>query len=161
MDIIPGHHMDPDLFTQMIRHDEGVRNLVYDDATGQTIGPGYTVKGNPTIGAGRNVGPSGPGLRDGEIDSMLTNDLNWYEDQAATFPWYANLDPVRATVVCSMVFNLGLRSFSQFHDTISCIEKGDWEGAASNMIASRWAQQVGSRAERLSEMMRLGVPIQR
>jgi lysozyme len=92
---------------------------------------------------------------------MLTNDIGWYETQAMTFPWYASLDPVRATVVCTMIFNMGLRTFSQFHDTIGCIQRGDWEGAAANMMASAWARQVGARAERLADMMRLGVPIER
>ena len=95
--------MDADLFEQLLRHDEGLRIRVYDDATGQTIEPGYQCKGNPTIGVGRNVGPSGPGLRDDEITLMLTNDLNYYEQQAATFDWYVSLDPIRQTVVCCMM----------------------------------------------------------
>jgi len=153
--------LDPALFESLLKHDEGIRTRVYDDATGKIIGPGSVVVGNPTIGVGRNVGPSGPGLRDEEVDALLHADTAHYELQAATFDWYANLDPVRATVVTCMIFNMGLRAFSTFVDTISCIRNADWEGAAAHMMASRWATQVGPRAERLSEMMRLGVPIQR
>ena len=153
--------LDPALFEALLRHDEGIRNRVYDDATGKLIGPGSVVVGNPTIGIGRNVGPSGPGLRDDEVDALLHADTAYYDSQAATFDWYGQLDSVRATVVACMVFNMGLRTFSTFHDTILCIQKSDWEGAAAHMLASKWARQVGSRAERLAEMMRLGVPIQR
>ena len=32
--------------------DEGIRMLVYDDATGRPIGPGTLVRGHPTIGIG-------------------------------------------------------------------------------------------------------------
>ena len=153
--------LDLGLFERLIRHDEGVRSYVYDDATGKPIGPGTTVVGNPTIGAGRNVGPSGPGLRDDEIDAMLTNDASHYEDQARTFDWYATLDPIRATVICCMVFNIGLRGFQEFHRLHAAIKAGNWEDAAAEMLDSRWSNQVGERAHRLSEMMRLGVPITR
>jgi len=160
MELLPCH-LDLELFQTLCRHDEGVKNKVYDDATGLPIGPGTLVLGNPTIGVGRNVGPSGAGLRDSEIDALFANDANYYEAQAQTFDWYFGLDPIRATVVTTMIFNMGLRAFSGFHDTISCIEKRDWEGAAANMLASHWAVQVKDRATRLAEMMRLGVPIQR
>ena len=153
--------LDPDLFEAMLRHDEGVRLRVYDDATGEPIGPGSVVKGNPTIGVGRNVGPTGPGLRQDEVDSMLMRDISAYEAQAETFDWYLHLNAVRATVVCAMIFNMGLRTFSTFTGLIAAIGAQDFEKASAEMLASEWAKQVGERATRLAEMMRLGVPIQR
>lgn len=160
MDITP-LGCDVNLFSDLLRHDEGLRVRVYDDATGQTIGPGYTLVGQPTIGYGRNVGPTGPGLRQSEIDAMLMNDINYYEQQAETFDWYKSLDPVRATVICCMIFNLGLRGFSQFKNLHAALAAGNWSTAADEMLNSLWARQVGDRAHRLSEMMRTGVPIQR
>lgn len=157
----PGTTLDVDLFEQMARNDEAMRGRVYDDATGQTIGPGTVVKGNPTIGVGRNCGPTGPGLRDAEIQLMLDQDVAYYDSQAATFPWYAALDSVRATVVATMVFNMGLRRFSGFTKTILAIASADYVTAAAEMLNSPWASEVGARAQRLAEMMRLGVPVNR
>lgn len=153
--------LDPALFEQLARHDEAVRTRVYDDATGQTIGPGTLVKGNPTIGVGRNVGPTGPGLRDAEIDTMLDQDVAYYDSQAATFPWYAKLDKVRATVVATIVFNVGLRKFSTWTETLAFFEAGDYKGAADHLMGLPWAAQIGQRAFRLCDMLRFGVPITR
>lgn len=153
--------LDPALFESCARHDEAVRSRVYDDATGQTIGPGTTVKGNPTIGVGRNVGPTGAGLRDAEIDEMLDQDVAYYDAQAATFPWYAKLDKVRATVVATIVFNVGLRKFATWAETLAYFERGDFAGAADHLMTLPWAAQIGDRAKRLTDMLRFGVPIAR
>lgn len=153
--------IDRELFKDFARHDEGVRTLVYDDATGKTIGPGTTVIGNPTIGVGRNVGPGGPGLRDVELSIMLDNDVQHYEEQAGVFDWFHNLDEIRATVVVTMIFNMGFRKFCTFKNTIAYIAAGEFDQAADGMLKSLWAKQVGERAVRLSEMMRHGVKITR
>jgi len=153
--------IDQELFRDMARHDEGARLLVYDDATGKTIGPGTTVIGNPTIGIGRNVGPGGPGLRDVEMNLMLVNDAAHYSEQAGVFDWFHDLDEIRATVVVTMIFNMGFRNFCTFKNTIAHIAAGEYAQAADNMLQSLWAKQVGDRAVRLSEMMRHGVKITR
>jgi lysozyme len=36
------------------------------------------------------------------------------------------------------------------------VERGDYAGAAHNMLQSKWARQVGRRATRLAAMMRTG-----
>jgi lysozyme len=56
-----------------------------------------------------------------------------------------------------MIFNLGIARFSAFKKTISLIEEGSYSEAAQEMLDSRWANQVGSRANELSEMMRTGL----
>jgi len=45
---------------------------------------------------------------------------------------------------------------SKFKKTLGHIEAGEYEEAASEMLNSRWAEQVGRRANTLSEMMRTG-----
>jgi lysozyme len=157
--------MDIQLFERLAEGDEAIRYRVYDDATGKPIGPGSHVVGNPTIAVGRNVGPTGPGLRVGEVKELLDNDSLDYEAQASTFPWYSKLNPVRQTMVALMVFNMGLRRFGGFKKFHACAEAGDPEGMAREMLASDWAKPppvgVGPRAERMAEMMRLGVAIAR
>jgi lysozyme len=167
---LPG--VDITLFAKLTVPAEADRVRVYDDATGKTIGPGTLVKGNPTIGIGRNVGPSGPGLRQVEIVSMLTNDEQTYESQAKAFAWYFRLDAVRQTVVCCMIFNMGLPRFSGFHKLIAALAQlvAETDPAAraatlqichDEMLASEWAEQppigVGIRAEVLAGIMLSGV----
>jgi lysozyme len=164
--------MDITLFAKLTVPEEADRVRVYDDATGKTIGPGTLVKGNPTIGVGRNVGPSGPGLRQVEIVSMLTNDQWAYESEAKAFLWYPKLDAVRQTVVCCMIFNMGLPRFGGFHKLIAALAQlvTETDRAAraatlqvchDEMLASEWAEAppagVGIRAETLASIMLSGV----
>ncbi|MCZ6898261.1 MAG: lysozyme, partial [Betaproteobacteria bacterium] len=73
-----------------------------------------------------------------------------------TFNWFGGLDEVRTAVIVNMVYNLGLTRFSKFKKTIGFIELNEWEMASVEMLNSKWANQVGSRANELSEMMKTG-----
>ena len=164
--------MDITLFQRLTVPEEAEKSRVYDDATGKTIGPGTLVIGNPTIAIGRNVGPTGPGLRPAEMVSMLGNDETEVEAEAKAFAWYPHLDPVRQTIVCCMIFNMGLGKFSGFKDLAAALslavtqidptaQDQSWQAAHDAMLASRWAQKppvgVGDRATVLAGIMRSGI----
>jgi hypothetical protein len=160
--------MDITLFAKLTVPAEAERFRVYDDATGKTIGPGTLVKGNPTIAIGRNVGPSGLGLRESEMVSMLANDESAVESDAKAFAFYPHLSPTRQTVVCCMIFNLGLPRFAGFKELIGALndavtqidpaaQGAAYSRAHDEMLKSHWAEAppvgVGIRAERLAEIM--------
>ena len=48
-----------------------------------------------------------------------------------------------------MCFNMGAPRLSGFKKFIAGVNAGDWNTAAVEMMDSRWARQVGNRAERL------------
>jgi lysozyme len=52
-----------------------------------------------------------------------------------------------------MYFNLGNRLFG-FKKTLKYIDEGNYAQAAEEMLDSKWAGQVGERAQRLSRMMK-------
>jgi lysozyme len=54
-----------------------------------------------------------------------------------------------------MAFNLGnrLKGFKKF---LSALNMGQWDDAAREMMDSKWATQVGKRAERLRDMVLTG-----
>lgn len=56
----------------------------------------------------------------------------------------------------NMAFNMQDR-FLTFVNTLAAIKRGDYTAAADGMLASKWANQVGARAQRLAAMMRTGV----
>jgi lysozyme len=62
----------------------------------------------------------------------------------------------RAEVLADMAFNMGVSNLLKFRDTLAAVERGDWNAAASGMLASRWASQVGARAVELARQMRTG-----
>ena len=53
-----------------------------------------------------------------------------------------------------MAFNMGTNGLLKFKKTLALIESGDYQTASAEMLNSRWAKQVGSRAEKLSERMK-------
>lgn len=131
------------LFAQLRLH-EGVEHKPYKCTAGYL-----------TIGVGRNIEERG--LSDDEVDYILNNDVDIAASElASTFDWFAGLDDVRMRVVVDMVFNLGMPRFKQFQNMIAAIEAQDWSEAATQMMDSRWAKQVGARAERLRNMMETG-----
>ena len=141
------------LASELVRRHEGLRLRVYDDATGLDIRPGTVVRGRPTIGWGRNL--LDPGIDEEEADTMLETDLRRALLQAATFAGeaWARLDDRRRAVLIDMAFNLGgrLRSFRRLRAAPS--KSPAWM-AAREMLDSRWARQVGRRAETLAMIMR-------
>jgi peptidoglycan hydrolase-like protein with peptidoglycan-binding domain/GH24 family phage-related lysozyme (muramidase) len=69
---------------------------------------------------------------------------------------YERLNEPRKMVVIDMVFNLGTAGFAQFQATIHAIRTGAFGQAASHMLQSLWASQVGNRAREDAAMMRSG-----
>jgi lysozyme len=55
-----------------------------------------------------------------------------------------------------MGFNLGIPRLMKFKKMWEAIERQDFEWAAAEMLNSRWAKQVGKRADNLSKTMEHG-----
>ncbi|VVE90388.1 glycoside hydrolase family protein [Pandoraea bronchicola] len=134
---------DSNLLKAELTRDEGRRLRIYVDTVGKVSG-----------GVGRNL--TDKGFRDDEIDLMYRNDVAeteaWLD---RNLPWWTSLDPVRQRVMMNMAFNmqgklLGFRNF------LSAAQRGDWATAATEMLDSLWARQVGDRAKRLASMMEFG-----
>ena len=119
---------------------------------GLRLKPYLDTRGKWTIGYGRNL--SDDGIRKGEADALLANDMRAAQASLARYEWFSGLSPVRQAVVTDMVFQLGSKGFAAFRDTITAIADGRWNDAADEMLDSAWAHEVPSRARRLSQMMR-------
>lgn len=70
--------------------------------------------------------------------------------------WRDKLDATREAVAISSCYQLGLGGAFAFKNTIARIQAGDYEGAAQGILASKWARQDPSRAQRNAEAMRTG-----
>ena len=133
-----------DKLRQQIRMHEGVEYKVYEDT-----------EGIKTVGVGRNL--EDRGLSDDEVDYLLSNDIDiCVKELEQTFDWYDDLDDIRKRVLIDMMFNLGMPRLKGFANMLKAIEAGAWKNAAVEMLDSKWAEQVGNRASRLSEMMESG-----
>jgi lysozyme len=142
--------------TASLQSHEALRLFAYDDATDASIKPGTTVKGHPTIGWGRALDVRGVTLA--EANYLLANDIAAVVSEVSTaLPWVASLDEVRARVLLEMAFQMGIAGLLEFHDTLRCVQTGQYSVAAAAMLDSEWArEQSPARAEVLTEMMRTG-----
>ena len=136
---------DDALTARLIRH-EGLRLKPYRDTAG-----------NLTIGAGRNL--DGVGLSRGEAMLLLKNDVARVRatlDQR--WPWWRKLDPVRGDAMTELVFNLGADGFAAFKNVLFLLETAAFAAAANDLLATKWASEVGARAKELAGMIETGVP---
>lgn len=125
---------------QLIR-DEGVRLKPYVDTTGHL-----------TIGVGRNL--HNKGISQKECDYLLENDL--YETRVSVLkalPWSKNLSEARQGVLLNMAFNMGIDGLLSFVNTLGYMRNGQWDKAAEGIRNSKYATQVGARAERLAKQL--------
>ncbi|HJV52804.1 MAG TPA: glycoside hydrolase family protein [Noviherbaspirillum sp.] len=139
--------MDEQILKAELIRDEGKRNRLYRDTVGKLTG-----------GVGRNF--DDVPLSDDEIDLMLSNDIKRAcADLDRKLPWWRKLDPVRQRVLVNMAFNMGIGDADKgsgllgFKNTLAMVQAGDYRGAAKGMRSSKWAKQVGPRAERLATLM--------
>lgn len=145
---LPG--IDPMLVADLKR-DEGLRLRAYPDPlSGRepwTIGYGHT---------GPDVGPATV-WTEPHAEEMLRLDIvkhNAELDQR--WPWAKAMGANRYRVVCNMCFNLGPDGLAGFVNTLRAMQEGRYADAAAGMLASKWARQVGARADRLARLMREG-----
>ena len=128
---------------------EGRRNKPYLDTVGKE-----------TIGIGFNL--TDVGLLDDEIDVILRMRLGkLYIALSKALPWFDTLDQVRQLVLLDMSYNMGMEPFDNdkikdWPNFLQQIKTKQYTAAAENMLTTKWAKQVGSRAKRLADMMRTG-----
>jgi lysozyme len=133
--------------SRQIKADEGCVLYAYDDHLGYT-----------TIGYGRLLDKRrGGGISQTEAEYLLENDIDRkLAELRKNLKWFDNLDDPRKGVLLNMCFQLGIAGLLNFKNTLAKIEAGDYEGAADNMLKSKWARQTPLRAERMAEQMRTG-----
>ena len=135
--------MSESLADRIARH-EGYRQFVYSDSLG-----------HPTVGFGRALDTRG--ITRQEASVLLENDIAAFTAEVrAALPWIVSLDETRFGVLVEMAFQLGTDGLLKFHMMLGCMTRGDWAGAAIQMLASEWAKQTPERAQELAQIVRSG-----
>ena len=125
---------------QLIRH-EGLRLTVYDCPAGYK-----------TIGVGRNIEQKG--ITEDEALYLLGNDIGYFTEQLEdNLIGFQELPEDKKAVLVNMAFNLGVNGLLKFKKMLAAVLEERWEDASSEMLNSRWADQVGNRAIELAEVM--------
>ena len=124
--------------------DEDRRKRIYVDTVGKISG-----------GVGRNL--TDRGFREDEIDLMLANDVAEAVGECRRLiRGFDALAEARQEVLVNMMFNMGYTRLAGFKKMLAAVQAGNWREAASQMLDSKWPDQVGDRADRLADAMRKG-----
>jgi lysozyme len=152
------------LITKLINHEGMVLN-VYQDSLGID-----------TIGIGRNLEDRGitdeelayldfpsidavyeHGVTEADARYLAENDVQIVEDELLrAHPCVDRLDSVRQLILVDMAFNMGVPRLCKFQKMWNAIHEEDFPNAAKEMLDSRWAVQVKSRAVKLANAMHNG-----
>ena len=149
------------LLEELVKH-EGLRLQVYQDTLGID-----------TIGVGRNLEDRGIskeeldeldiptiehiyeyGITEADAMVLAQNDVQIVEEELLrAHPCVEDLDAVRQLVLVDMAFNMGVPRLCKFKLMWNAIHEKKFDIASKEMLDSRWANQVKSRAVKLSNAM--------
>ena len=150
-------------FLDKLIHHEGMVLTVYEDSLGIE-----------TIGIGRNLKDRGitkeeldymdipsmdvvyeHGITEADARYLAMNDIRIVENELCrVHPCVEDLDSVRQLILMDTAFNMGVPRLCKFKNMWGAIHDSNYEIASIEMLDSRWAKQVGSRAVKLSDAMR-------
>ena len=123
-----------------LREEEGYKRFPYLDTEGIL-----------TIGYGRNL--KDVGISPVEAEFLQRNSIRVAITEAKSFPWFDDLSELRRAVIVDMLYNIGLPRFKSFKKMILAVINKDYRRTALEMLDSKWAKQVGDRADKLAYVM--------
>ena len=146
--------MDNNLINKLkeqLKIDEGVKYEIYEDHLGYaTFGIGHLI-----TDADEEYGwPIGTKVSEDRVNKVFKTDVQKFINETQkVFPDLINKPDNIQIVLINMCFNLGAPRLSKFKKFIAAINDEQWIEAAVEMMDSRWARQVGPRAERLKQIV--------
>lgn len=161
--------MDKQKLLTQLEIDEGLRLYPYKCTAGKTtVGVGRNIEDNPlTIDELIFIGIKGrtfdvileelnkKGITRGDALWLLERDVDKvYNQLKKQFSWFEFKPDVVQRVMCNVCFNIGLGRFLGFTKTLNAIKNDRWEIAAKELLNSKYAIQVGDRANRLADALR-------
>jgi len=145
--------MDIEKLREQLKIDEGCVYELYNDHLGfATFGIGHLV----TESDPENGQEIGTPVSESRVVEAFEQDVQTVlSDCAILYPDFDELPEEAQQVIANMMFNLGRPRLSAFKGMKAGVDARDWNEAADQMVDSRWYRQVGARAERLVERIRV------
>ena len=145
--------MNLEQLREQLEIDEGCVYEIYNDHLGYpTFGIGHLViESDPENGE-----EIGTPVSESRVIEAFEQDVETVlSDCAILYPNFDELPEEVQQIVANMMFNLGRPRLSKFAGMKRGVDSQDWDAAADEMVDSRWYRQVGARAERLVERIRV------
>ena len=124
-----------------IKRDEGFRARPYRDSEGLlTIGYGTLIE---------------DGISEAEAELLLKHRFEQVFGELMTHkPVVRELRGPVIRALANMAYNLGVPRLMSFKRMWAALEASDYDNAAAEALDSKWAGQVGARAERIADLIR-------
>ena len=144
--------MNVEKLREQLKIDEGCVYEIYNDHLGYpTFGIGHLVRESDP----ENGSPLGTEVSEDRVNEAFDADIEIVlSDCNILYPDFGDLPEEAQQIIANMMFNLGRPRLSKFVGMKRGVDAKDWNGAADEMVDSRWYRQVGARAERLVNRMR-------
>lgn len=143
-----------ELFLKQLKKHEGEKLTAYKDTVGiLTVGVGHNCVSSPVPG----VEKVGDRITQEMSDKLFREDVeNHNEELLQRLPWVDDLDDVRKATMFNLMFNMGWKTLSTFKNTLNLIKEGNYKQAAAALLMSKYASQVGRRANELAKQLETG-----
>jgi len=128
---------------EQLKRQEGFRGEPYLCSAGAT-----------TIGYGRNLDANPLTMEEAEL--LLANDVARVQKELKNKVQLMGHCCARQGVILNMAFNLGVPRLLLFKKMLAAFAEKDYERAAEEMLDSKWARQVKTRAVVLANQMLTG-----
>lgn len=116
----------------------------------RTIGIGHNLEANP-LDCGKEITKE-------QAIKILNDDVKVCINQLhKNIPFYFSLDDERQYALLDMCFNLGIYRLLKFKKMLGAMFIGDYRGASKECLNSKYARDVGKRAERIAKLIEKGL----
>lgn len=121
---------------------------------GLKLKPYRCSEGYLTIGVGHNLDANG--ISEEIAFLLLREDIEKAKNALSAYSFWESLDKVRQDALTDFMFNVGAGTFAKFKNMIAALEAGDYKQASRELLNSRYAKQVGKRAQTIALMISTG-----
>ena len=127
----------------IIERHEGFSQFPRSDAN-------YTLQ----IGFGTNL--SRRGIHRDEASTLALRDICEAEDELQTYAFWASIGEARQVALLDLAYCVGIAGVGHFSRMLAFLGVGQYEQAADELLASKFAGEVRGRAADLAYMIRSG-----
>lgn len=138
---------------------EGCVDHVYTCPAGyKTIGIGRNLETNPLTAKEKEVVKDLNKITVEQAIYLLKNDVKQCtKDLIGNVSFFYQLDDERQYALLDMCFNMGIKRLLGFKRMLNAMLIGDYRGAAKECLMSKYAKDVGKRAQRIARLIETGV----
>jgi lysozyme len=147
-----------ELLVSSLEDHEGRRRKVYRCTSGKkSIGVGHNIDAKGLPQEIEDFLEENGYITEGMIEELLDADIkDAMNDAHKLYPEMDSFSDNRQVALIDFVFNVGYGTARTFINTNRAINQGQWEKAAEMLLESKYARQVGRRANDISDMLREG-----